>query len=189
MEITKAQYNEIIHKQEIGDILLYIDTANFRKFFTEANQKQIEQQIGEPLYVECFIIKLIVFLLEPLMLLITVIASIYLLKWFAILLIPALILLWFFLKSMASSGKQSIFFPSVLLVAGAITVCLYGQYGFWFKLLVIGILSIYFFSKLLYYLSARFAFMLIHRNYEFFRLFYEKPEGALMPMIWSKKMK
>ena len=76
MEITKQQYDEILKKQDAGEILLYIDTASFRKFFTEANNKKVKELIGESLNLESFIIKLIMFALEPLSLIITFIASI-----------------------------------------------------------------------------------------------------------------
>ncbi len=189
MEITKEQYNEILKKQDAGEILLYIDTAGFRKFFTEVDNKKVRELIGESLSMESLTIKLIMFALEPLSLITTSIASIFLFKWFSILIIPDIILLWGFLKGQASIGKQKIFFPISLLVIGMIIAIIYQEYGIWFKIFVVGLPAIYFSSKLLYYLSARFGFSLIHRNYKFFKLFYEKPEGAMIPMIWSKKLK
>ncbi len=189
MEITKEQYDEILKKQDAGEILLYIDTASFRKFFTEANNKKVKELIGESLNLESFIIKLIMFALEPLSLIITFIASIFLFKWFAILIIPIVFFLWGFLKGQASIGKQKILLPLALLAIGIVIAFSYQEYGLWFKLFIIGLPATYFSSKLLYYLSARFGFMLIHRNYEFFKLFYEKPEGAVIPMIWSEKLK
>lgn len=189
MEVTKEQYDEILKRQDAGEILLYIDTASFRKFFTDINNAKVKELIGESLQMESYVIKFIMFILEPLSLLTTIVASVFLFKWFALLIIPVLVLLWGFLKGQASIGRQKIFFPLVLLVVGIIAALSYQEYGGWFKLLVIGLPATYFSSKLLYYLSARFGFMLIHRNYKFFKLFYEKPEGAAIPMIWSEKSK
>ncbi len=189
MEITKEQYDEILKKQEAGEILLYIDTASFRKFFTEINNAKAKELIGESLQIESYAIKFIMFVLEPLTLLTAAVSSVFLFKWFALLIIPVLFLLWGFLKGQASIGKQKIFFSLALLIVGIIAALSYQEYGLWFKLFVIGLPATYFSSKLLYYLSARFGFMLIHRNYKFFKLFYEKPEGAAIPMIWSEKLK
>ena len=189
MEVTKEQYDEILKKQDAGEILLYIDTASFRKFFTEIDNAKVRKLIGESLQMESYVIKFIMFVLKPLSLLTTVVASIFLFKWFALLIAPALIILWVFLKGQASIGKQKIFFPLILLIVGIIVAFSYQGYGIWFKLFVIGLPATYFSSKLLYYLSARFGFMLIPRNYEFFKLFYEKPEGTAIPMIWSEKLK
>jgi len=71
MEITKEQYDEILKKQDAGEILLYIDTASFRKFFTEINNAKVKELIGESLQMESYVIKFIMFVLEPLTLLTT----------------------------------------------------------------------------------------------------------------------
>lgn len=191
MEISREQYDEILKKQDAGEILLYIDTASFRKIFTESNNKKIKELIGESLNMESIIIKSILFVLEPLSLIITIVSVIFLFKWFALLIVPIMILLWFFLKSQASIGEQKIFLPLIFLVAGIISAIFYNleSNNFWFKLFVISLPSTYFFSKLLYYLSAHFAFMLIHRNYDFFKLFYENSESKGVPIIWSQKLK
>jgi len=189
MDISKEQYNEILKEQENGKLLIYIDTASFRQFFTKINNKKVNDLIGESLYLESFIIKCIMFILEPLSLIATCFSCVFLFKWFAILIIPVIVLSWFFLKGRASIGKQKIFFPLVLLMLSVICAILYHEHSFWVKLFIIGLPSTYFFSRLLYYLSALFGFMLIHRNYSFFKLFYEKPEGAMTPMIWIENLK
>ncbi len=100
MQITKEQYDEILKKQDAGEILLYIDTASFRKFFTEVNNKKVKELIGESLSTESLVIKFIMFVLEPLSLIITIVASVFLFKWFAILIAPIVFLLWGFLKGL-----------------------------------------------------------------------------------------
>lgn len=189
MEVTKEQYEEILKKQEKGEILLYIDTASFRRFFSEIDNKKVNELIGESLNKESFIIKFIMFVMEPLSLIITFIASFFLFKWFAILIIPIIFFLWGFLKGQASIGKQKILFPFALLAIGIFIAFFYQEYGLWFKLFIIGLPATYFSSKLLYYFSARFGFILIQRNYEFFKLFYEKPEGVGSPILWAEKIK
>lgn len=189
MKISKEQYEKIIKEQNDGKILLYINTAEFRKFFTEINNQKVKKLIGESLETESFFIKLIMFLLEPLSLLITIITSIFLFKWLSIPVIIVMLLIWMFVKTKASAGKQRIFFPSILLIIGIFIAIIYREQGLWFQLFAITLPATFFFTKLIYYLTARFGFMLIHRNYEFFKTFYEKPEGAAIPMIWSEKIK
>jgi hypothetical protein len=185
MEITREQYKEILEKQAAGEITLYNDPASCRKFFSEADNQKIEEIIGESIQKEKFVINSLL-VLEVLSLLLALIASIFVLKWFALLFVPVLILSFIAIKTSASAGRQSISFPLLFVIVGFLTAFSNPGQGLWFIILVISLPATYFFSKLLYYLSSRFAFMLLHRNYEFFKLVYQKPDSAQIPMVWSE---
>lgn len=189
MNISKEQYEEILKKQDKGEIIIYIDTSSFRQFFTKIDNKKTKELIGDSLFSESSTIKIIMFLLEPISLIIACISIAFVFKWWACLFIPVVVFLWVILKSRASIGKQEIYSPCILLIIGMILSYVYQAKGFWFQNLLISLPLTYFFSKLLYYLSALFAFRLIHRNYKFFDLFYKQPEGAMIPMIWTEEIK
>ena len=62
MEVTREKYNEILKKQDSGELLIYIDTAGFRQFFsTKVNDINFERLIGESLKAKRFAVKLIMF--------------------------------------------------------------------------------------------------------------------------------
>lgn len=189
MNISKEQYEEILKKQDKEEIIIYIDTSSFRQFFTKIDNKKTKELIEESLFLESATTKIIMFLLEPISLIIACISTTFIFKWWACLLIPVVVFLWVILKSRASIGKQEIYSSCILLIIGMILSYVYRAKGFWFQSLLISLPLTYFFSKLLYYLSALFAFRLIHRNYKFFDLFYQQHEGAITPMIWTEENK
>ncbi len=187
-EVTEEQYQKIIRDKNNGKILIYIDTASFRKFFTEVDTNKIQKLIGHPLKHESLIIKVILYALEPLSLLASIVSSVFLFKWFSILVIPIIFISWAFLKSHSANGKQSILFPIILIIAIIIIAITISEIGIWYKLFTVCIIASYFFTRLLYYLTAFFTFRLIDKNYYFFKLFYERPNSSILPMIWTKSL-
>jgi hypothetical protein len=69
-------HREIVLKEERGEILIGIEPALARRFFIEPDHESISQQIGEPIYIERFTVR-VVWLLQFVLLLGNLIASVF----------------------------------------------------------------------------------------------------------------
>ncbi|MCK9439165.1 hypothetical protein M0Q39_03850 [Patescibacteria group bacterium] len=178
--VTIDQYKEIIEKYNSGEHTIYLDLAGFRSFFTETNSSDIKKNVGNFLKFETFFIRLVMFFLEPLSLVFSIISSIFVFNWFSFLVIPFILFSWFILKGKFSKGRQTIFFSVLLVVIGMLISFYYNNIVFWLKIFIISLSFLWLFTKLVYYLSFYFAFRLIRKNYIFFNFFYSNN------MIWIK---
>jgi hypothetical protein len=193
MYISKEEYKEILQKQDKEEITLYINTAGFRKLFTllgdKMDKERFYKDIGENLDKQVFFIKSILFFGEPLSVILNLVIAVILFDWYAIIVVPLIILFWSVVKTKASSGKQEITSAIIFLVISFLINIIFPELSFWLRLFIFTLPLIYFFPKLLYYLTAKFTFSLLERNYEFFKLCYdpEFPRGQedlMSPAVW-----
>jgi len=70
-------YQEFVKRAEKGEILIGVEPAVARKFFTNTDHSLIKEKIGEPLFIERFFVKAC-WLLECVCLLAGIIVSIFL---------------------------------------------------------------------------------------------------------------
>lgn len=166
-------YQELVKRAEKGEILIGVEPAVARKFFTDTNHSIVKEKIGEPLFIERFFVKTC-WLLECTCLLAGIITSIFALKWYSIIAIPVMLIAFFVLGGKASMGKQKVG-GAVFLV----TICVLLAYYFrgegtsmivWLVLLPLP----YFFARLTYKLATIFLRCLSVRNEKAFNLLYGK---------------
>src|SRR4030042_97674 len=105
--MVNTNYQEFVKQAGRGEMLIGIDPAVARKFFTDTDHKVIQQEIGEPLFIERFFVKT-VWLFEFISLFAGAIASIFALGWYSAIVIPLMILGFFILGGKASMGAQRI---------------------------------------------------------------------------------
>lgn len=172
--MDEKEYQEIIRKAERGEVLIGVEPALARQFFTASvSAQKIQEIVGEPLYFERYLVKT-VWLLEPIFLFLNFIASIFLFKWYSVIIIPIIFAVLFLLISFASAGKQRIIFPMILLIIGFLTIYHFKGQSIWFKIWIVSMVATYFFAKLTYWLSVSLARLLACRNYKFFYQFLDK---------------
>lgn len=169
--LTEEEYKKIITRVEKGEVLIGIEPALARQFFTSGiSTQKIQEMVGEPIYLERLLATTIL-ILEPIFLLLNFVATIFLFKWYSIAIIPITFIVWVFLGGRASMGKQGIIFPIVILLIGFFMAYYFKGWGIWFQSWVIFLGAIYFLPKLKYWLSVFFARLLACRNYKFFSQF------------------
>ncbi|MCK4428146.1 MAG: hypothetical protein KAW16_06665 [candidate division Zixibacteria bacterium] len=166
-------YQEFVERATKGKILIGVEPAVARKFFTDADHSYIKEKIGESLYVERFFVKTS-WLLEFICLLAGTIASIFALKWYSVIAIPLMLMVSFALGGKASMGRQRI--GGVVFL---VTICILLAYYFrdkgtsmivWLVLLPLP----YFFARLTYKLATMFLRLLSVRNEKAFDLLYDR---------------
>ncbi len=101
-----------------GEIIIGIDPAFARRFFTDSSNADIEVRIGEPVYIERAVV-MGSFVLEPLMLIVSIVAAVSTFGWWSLIVGPASVLAWFGYRSRSSAGRQHIL-GALLIVAMAV---------------------------------------------------------------------
>lgn len=166
-------YQEFVKRAEKGEIIIGVEPAIARKFFTDTDHSVIKEKIGEALFIERFFVKTC-WLLEYICLLAGIIVSIFALKWYSIIAIPVMLIASFVLGGKASMGRQKIGGAVFLVV-----VCVLLVYYFrdketsiivWLVLLPLP----YFFARLTYKLATLFLRLLSVRNEKAFNLLYDE---------------
>ena len=166
-------YQEFVKRVEKDEILIGVEPAVARKFFTDIDHSVIKEKIGESLFVECSFVKTC-WLLEYICLLAGTIASIFALKWFSIIVIPVMLIASFVLGGIASMGRQKI-----VGVVFIVAICVLLAYYFRGKGIAIIVWLVllplpYFFVRLTYKLATTFLRSLSVRNEKAFNLLYDK---------------
>lgn len=169
----EINHEEIVRKEEKGEILIGIDPAVARQFFTETNHRDIQEEIGEPLFIERFFVK-VFFYVSWLSLLAGVVVCVLAIKWYCTIAIPLMLVSGFILSGKASMGKQKLFFPfSLVIIASILAYFLKGR-GIEVSIRITLLPLPYFFAQLTYKSATIFLRSLSIRNEKAFNLLYQK---------------
>lgn len=112
--MTKLEHDELVKQEAAGKLLIGVDRAFARKFYTEFPLKEIRKRTGEAPYFE----KGVTFLCwsgSPSALLTTLVMSPFLLGWWSLLTIPLSILVWVGFSTNSSRGSAGLSFPTLIL--------------------------------------------------------------------------
>jgi hypothetical protein len=191
--ITKEEYKEILEKEKRGELVLYIDTVSFKNFLSSISSEDSIKAFREDLSRERSIIALFPFL-EFLFLIVGIVSSIFLFKWYSILIIVGLLIFWSLVKSRASFGKHEIISPVLLLLVTLIIlfVPLYEVPNIWGYIWPLSVCLMYLTSKSFYYFISKIVFSILHRNYFFFDFFYKHkslyyPPEVDIDFLWTEE--
>ena len=88
------EYQDFITAEKNGKILVGIEPAIARQFFTETTYKEAIELTGNNLFLERLFIRLFM-ILEFVFAILTVILSVLSLKWYSMLFIPIFLVFWF----------------------------------------------------------------------------------------------
>lgn len=166
-------YQEFVKRAGKGEILIGVEPAVARRFFTDTDHAVIKEKIGESLFIERFFVKTC-WLLEFICLLAGIIVSIFALKWYSIIAIPVMVIASFVLIGKASIGRQKIGGAIFLVIICVLLAYYFKDKGtfmtIWFVLLPLP----YFFARLTYKLATVFLRLLSIRNEKAFNLLYDQ---------------
>ncbi|MDQ7839183.1 MAG: hypothetical protein RDU59_11915 [Thermodesulfobacteriota bacterium] len=171
--MDNTNYQGFVKQAERGEILIGIEPALARKFFTDTEHKAIQQEIGEALFIERFFVKA-VWLLEFISLLAGVVASIFALGWYSAIAIPVMIVGVFILGGKASMGTQKIGGAVFLVIFCFFLAFYFREKGPALFLWLVLLPMPYFFARLTYKLATFFLRALSLRNEKVFNLLYDK---------------
>lgn len=166
-------YSEIVSKTHKGEILIGIEPAVARRFFTTTDRKIIESEIGQSLSGQALTINLIMIFAWISMFTVDIL-SIFAFKWWSIAIIPGIFIAHMIYQSKASLAGQHIW--GVLLYT---VLCFFLAYQYSSSGTIIVIYFILFplsflFTRLMYYLSCSMLRSLSLKNERLFDLLYEK---------------
>ena len=162
-------YQEFLVREATDSIIVYVEPAIARRFFTEINQQVMQEKIGESLSIERFLITACLLLEFP-CLLGGMIVSIFALKWYSIIAILIMVGAFFILGATSSMGKQRIRGAILLLIVCALLAYYLRDKGIFMTLWLILLPLPYFFTRLKYKLATMFLYSLVIHNEKAFNL-------------------
>ncbi|MFA5361357.1 MAG: hypothetical protein WC290_02815 [archaeon] len=113
-------HENLVELEKQGKILIGVDRAIARKFYTDIPMKEIEEETGEAPYFEKIII-FTLFLLNPLLLLISIVLGFWFFSWWGIvylILLPLIYFTYFSFSSMGNSGMGGINLLLLIMIVG-----------------------------------------------------------------------
>ena len=189
MSLTRVEYETLLQRSDKGEIVFFYDAAQCKDFLLRLNWRTFQADTGKSLRAQCSTIRAIVYAIEPLSLLVSMIASFVWLKWWGLLIAPAVFFLWGFLKSVSSGGRQSIAKPILVFAAGIAASIWFRNQGVGFVIFILGLSTLYLAEKMLYALPVLFFSFLTRSCYELVGLLYERPMDDFnkqigCPIMW-----
>jgi hypothetical protein len=183
--LSNSEYSEIIQQHRNGKLTIMIDTPGFRRVIYRTDPDKLGRMVGRPVSGAVKAIKLLS-IADTIALLITSCFAIPAFGLWALLVIPTLLIAHTMYKGYASRGRQSVMGVSVLLVLALVgAVAWPDDSNIWIRIFIVSGALAFFLTRLLYVVTSRFVFSLAHSSYEFFATFYKRPEGALIPLLWT----
>jgi len=152
---TNLDYEQFLDEVNQGNLLMGIEPALARRFYTDLTNSQRLEKSGRSQSKRSTIVKLFLGL-EMLALITSSISAIYALNWWSLAFIPSLILLWTHWKSSSSMGKPK-FGGAIFLFLCGISVAIYfSNLGTSYIIMFATATLPNIFTKLVYHFSAEF---------------------------------
>ncbi len=155
--IDHAEFRSLAEK---GEIVVGVDPAVARRFFSESQLSNLRRSIGEPIPLEC-LITTSTFWLAPVLLLASFYFAFQFSGWWSLLVIPGSLVLWYIHMGRVSYGR-----PGVLLLGAAVALLIwvnFTQDAPGYRWLVLFVAS-FFFTRIAYRVAAALFRMLVIRN-------------------------
>lgn len=166
-------YQEFLEQVEKGEILIGVEPAIARTFFTDTDRSVVKAKMGESLLMQRFLVATCS-LLEHICLLAGVIASILALKWYSVIAIPLMLAASFILGGRASMGRQKIKGAIFLWIICVLLSYYLRDKGVFMILWLLLLPLPYLFARLTYKLATMFLRFLSFRNEKAFNQLYNK---------------
>jgi hypothetical protein len=112
--MTDKEYKDLVGQVNSGALLVGVDRAVARRFYTDVSLSRIEEETGEAPYLEKMVIWL-AYLTSPISLLASVVLSILAFSWWAVLAIPASVGIYLFWAGQSSMPQRGMLVVSILL--------------------------------------------------------------------------
>ena len=112
--MTESEYKAFVEQACSGGLMIGIDRAVARKFYTDIPLSKIEEETGEAPYFEKIVVWF-AFLSAPVILLASFVLSVFAFRWWAALAIPVSIVIYFIFSGQSSMPRGGMLGISVLL--------------------------------------------------------------------------
>lgn len=168
-----VNYTEIVERARKGNLLVEIEPAVARKFFTNTDMKALESEIGQSLSKQSLTINAMMILVWLFMFAVDV-ASIIAFKWLSIAIIPVVFIAHFFYQSRASLGGQRLWGVSIFMGLCFLAALKFSYMGTAVTVFYILVPLPFLFIRLMYYLSCSMLRNLSLKNESLFNILYDK---------------
>lgn len=170
--MNDADYKALVQAAYNGQIIVGVDRVFARKLYTDVAISTIEKATGEAPYVEKIVVWF-AFLASPVAILSSVILAVFAFRWWALLIVPAALLIWMSNASTSARGDSSIWFLTFFLIVAVIINFINLLPIVWMS----GFITVFVFAlwchRFLYYSSTFFFRAFILRNQRAFETFNE----------------
>ena len=112
--MTESEYKTFVEQADSGELLIGIDRALARKFYTDIPSSKIEEETGERPYFEKMVVWF-AFLSAPIALLASFVLAVLAFQWWAALAIPLSIVIYFGFYGQSSMPRGGMLGVSLLL--------------------------------------------------------------------------
>lgn len=184
MSVSRHDYEQILRKQSKGALTVFIDVSGWRQFLVASDECELAKLAGRPVRGVLALIQLLSVIDLP-MVLLSALLAIPAFGWWSLAVTPLTLVLGLIYKSKASLGRQRLGLVLAGFIVAVGLALLQPSWSIWIRVYIFIVASAFLSIRLLYVVTARFVFGLIHTSYEFFERFYLQPDGAVFPFIWT----
>ncbi len=161
--MNQDEYKDFVARANAGALLIGVDRAIARKFYTGVSISRIEEETGEAPYFEKMIVWL-AFVTAPIALLASFIVSILAFRWWAALAIPISVVAYFVYSGQSSMPRRGMLGISILLalsVGSLFTGFFTSQFVPWYFIAIVFALWV---SRLVYCAATSLLRAFVLRN-------------------------
>lgn len=193
MPLSRQEYDNLIARSDAGEIYFMFDSTQCKDFLLKLDNAEALSSMGNSLRFESQVVRIIAYFLEPVSLLLAIVAGFVWLKWWGLLVAIGVFIFWSMIKSMSSGGRQGIIGPFVMFTLGVVLAVGVQEQGPGCITLIIALLLLYLSEKMLYALPVLFFSFLVRSNYELMNVVYDKPIDDFnrqmgIPLMWYVKI-
>ena len=189
MPLTRQEYEDLITRSDAGEICFMFDPTQCKDFLLKLDKAESLSRTGNSLRFESRVVRAIVYFLEPVSILIAVVAGFVWLNWWGILIAPGIFVFWILLKSISCGGRQRLVGPLITFAIGILLALVFGTQGVGFVILVLSLSLLYLAEKMLYALPVLFFSFLTRSDYELVNVVYDQAVDNFnremgIPLMW-----
>jgi len=170
--MTEEEHRELVEAENRGSALIGVDRVYARKLYTDIPLHRIEDLTGEAVYFEKGVIWACV-LGSIGALLASCVFAVLAFGWWALIIIPGVVVSWLVYSSMSSRGDAKIGLISLLLIGVIAVACFAVLNDLWANVFLIGVLSSLWLNRLAYSASTLFLRVFVLRNVHAYNAFNE----------------
>jgi len=170
--MTTEEHEQLVKMARDGRILIGVEPAVARRFFTDPSSENLRKAVGESVAFQRLVV-LACLLLGPVSLMMSWVLAVFAFGWWGILAGLVALLAWASYNGRASMGKQRII-GTAWFLALAIAAGFLGDTYLRFQIWLVAVAASFFFSRLTYYSAVGFVRSLVLRNRLAFELLSEK---------------
>lgn len=188
MSVSREEYKRILASQEAGHLKIMIDTSGFRKLLVDrVDPSKLSAALGQPVHAHVRLIRALTYLDATAPVAVCLLSVLAFGLW-GVVGAGCSLVAWAAYKARASRGAQHLLPVTIALVLHVVAAVILPLPNWWARGFVALLGVMFFIERSLYTTTAYVVFSLVHSNYEFFKMFYLQPTGAIVPLIWTTEL-